>query len=97
MAMDFDMDFGLDPQGRPWPVVSPGFSPPNPFGGPHRHRMDSMASVSSDFSAMTDPNHLHPRNAYMHMDLMGHNSLEDPYQFDENSLMTPVFEQAPYG
>ncbi|KAG0359122.1 hypothetical protein BGX24_005825 [Mortierella sp. AD032] len=97
MAMDFDMDFGLDPPGRPWPAASPGFSPPNPFGGSHRHRMDSMASVSSDFSAMNDPNQLHPRNAYMHMDLMGPNSLDDPYQFDENALMTPVFENAAYG
>ncbi|KAF9129403.1 hypothetical protein BGX30_013969 [Mortierella sp. GBA39] len=97
MAMDFDMDFGLDPQGRPWPAVSPGFSPPNPFGGSHRHRMDSMASVSSDFSAMNDPNHLHPRNAYMHMDLMAPNSLDDSYQFDENVLMTPVFDNPPYG
>ncbi|KAF9115136.1 hypothetical protein BGW39_003139, partial [Mortierella sp. 14UC] len=97
MAMDFDMDFGLDPQGRPWSAVSPGFSPPNPFGGPHRHRMDSMASVSSDFSAMNDPNNLHSRNAYMHMDLMAPNSLDDSYQFDENALMTPVFENPPYG
>ncbi|KAF8928390.1 hypothetical protein BGZ47_001661 [Haplosporangium gracile] len=97
MAMEFDMDFGLDPQGRPWPAVSPGFSPPNPFGGSHRHRMDSMASVSSDFSAMNDPNHLHPRNAYMHMDLMAPNSLDDPYQFDESALMTPVFNNPPYG
>jgi hypothetical protein len=56
-----------------------------------------MASVSSDFSTMNDPNHLHPRNAYMHMDLMAPNPLDDPYQFDENALMTPVLDDPPYG
>ncbi|KAF9183504.1 hypothetical protein BGZ51_004008 [Haplosporangium sp. Z 767] len=92
MAMDFDMDLGVDPHGRmSWPAVSPGFSPPNPFMLLERHRMDSMASVSSDFSSAND-HHTQPRNPYLHMDAMPPGTLDEPYQFDENETMTPVFE-----
>ncbi|KAF9351599.1 hypothetical protein BGX26_010428 [Mortierella sp. AD094] len=97
MAMDFDMDLGMDPHGRfPWPMVSPGMSPPNPFMVPGRHRLDSMASIGSDLSAMNDLAHSQSRNPYMHMEGMTANSLDEPYQFDENGVLMPILDHSGY-
>ncbi|KAF9558380.1 hypothetical protein EC968_007117 [Mortierella alpina] len=93
MSMDFDMDLGMNSHGRmSWPAASPGLSPPpNPFMMPERHRMDSMASMSSEFSAMNDP-----RNPYMHLDVMPPGSIDEAYQFDESAIMTPVLDHPDY-
>ncbi|KAG0197206.1 glucose repression transcription factor [Mortierella sp. GBA30] len=100
MTMDFDMDLSMNPHGRmsSWPATaSPCLSPPlppqNPFAVSERHRMDSMASISSDFSAMNDP-----RNPYMHLDVMPppSSSFDDPYSFDENGIMTPIIDHPDY-
>ncbi|KAF9282226.1 hypothetical protein BGZ68_006115 [Mortierella alpina] len=93
MSMDFDLDLGMNPHGRmSWPAASPGLSPPpNPFMMPERQRMDSMASMSSEFSAMNDP-----RNPYMHLDVMPPGSIDESYQFDESAIMTPVLDHPDY-
>ncbi|KAF9954116.1 hypothetical protein BGZ72_004912 [Mortierella alpina] len=93
MAMDFDMDLGINPHGRmSWPAASPGLSPPpNPLMMSERHRMDSMASMSSEFSAMNDP-----RNPYMQLDVMPPGSIDEAYQFDESAIMTPVLDHPDY-
>ncbi|KAG0365229.1 glucose repression transcription factor [Gamsiella multidivaricata] len=93
MAMDFDMDLGMDPHGRiPWPIDSY----PNSFMAPGRHRLNSMASMESELSSMNDIAHPQSRNGYMHMDVMTPNPLDDPYQFDENGIMTPIMDHPGY-
>ncbi|KAF9585786.1 glucose repression transcription factor, partial [Lunasporangiospora selenospora] len=96
MAMDFDMDLGMDPQGRMgWPVgTAQGFNPRDAFLASERHRMDSMMPIPGEFVGTGDASHSQGRGLYMRMDSMP--QLDDAYQFDDNGLMTPVFDHPDY-
>ncbi|KAF9388989.1 hypothetical protein CPB97_012200 [Podila verticillata] len=80
MELDMEMDLADD---LSWQMmasqgISPdanhqGFMMDGKFNQGHRQRMDSMASMSSDFSAVNDMDH-HPRSSMSYMGMNGNNA-----------------------
>ncbi|KAG0051809.1 hypothetical protein BGZ83_003285 [Gryganskiella cystojenkinii] len=118
MDFDMELMGGMDLHGRmQWlPEMSPGMSPPTSFQIPmnggsmlppsssmsRRQRMDSLASVTSDFSCWNEedliaaggrlPDGINIASDPYMMHLDGQMPMDAPYAFDEHGNMFPIFD-----
>ncbi|KAF9331158.1 hypothetical protein BG006_005973 [Podila minutissima] len=105
MEMDMEMDLADD---LSWQMmasqgISPaddtnhqGFMMDGKFIQGHRQRMDSMASISSDFSAVNDMDRNHSRSPMSYMGMNGNNATPPPHPpgdlYPMNGMTTPGLE-----
>lgn len=105
MEMDMEMDLTDD---LSWQMMaSQGISPADntnhqgflmegKFIQGHRQRMDSMASISSDFSAVNDMDHHHSRSSMSYMGMSGNNATPPPHPSGDlyamSGMTTPGLE-----